>query len=95
MEADDESLSSSAAREAREETGVALSPAAKVAVEDKFGNLVTAATPVTLTLSSGAFSTGSATITANTSGGIGGFMHASGGEPIQIKQWLLRHEKNV
>jgi methylated-DNA-[protein]-cysteine S-methyltransferase len=26
------------------------------------------------------------------SGGIGGFMHASGGEPIQIKQWLLRHE---
>ena len=29
------------------------------------------------------------------SGGIGGFMHASGGEPIQIKQWLLRHEKNV
>ena len=26
------------------------------------------------------------------SSGIGGFMHASGGEPIQIKQWLLRHE---
>jgi methylated-DNA-[protein]-cysteine S-methyltransferase len=26
------------------------------------------------------------------SGGIGGFMHASGGEPIQIKQWLLKHE---
>ena len=26
------------------------------------------------------------------SGGIGGFMHARGGEPIQIKQWLLRHE---
>jgi methylated-DNA-[protein]-cysteine S-methyltransferase len=26
------------------------------------------------------------------SGGIGGFMHASGGEPIQIKQWLLTHE---
>ena len=25
-------------------------------------------------------------------GGIGGFMHARGGEPIQIKQWLLRHE---
>ena len=26
------------------------------------------------------------------SGGIGGFMHARGGEPIQIKQWLLKHE---
>ena len=26
------------------------------------------------------------------SSGIGGFMHARGGEPIQIKQWLLRHE---
>ena len=25
-------------------------------------------------------------------GGIGGFMHARGGEPIQIKQWLLNHE---
>jgi len=24
--------------------------------------------------------------------GIGGFMHARGGEPIQIKQWLLSHE---
>jgi methylated-DNA-[protein]-cysteine S-methyltransferase len=27
------------------------------------------------------------------SGGIGGFMHARGGAPIQIKQWLLRHEQ--
>jgi methylated-DNA-[protein]-cysteine S-methyltransferase len=26
------------------------------------------------------------------SGGIGGFMHARGGEPIAIKQWLLKHE---
>ena len=26
------------------------------------------------------------------SGGIGGFMHSRGGEPIMIKQWLLRHE---
>ena len=26
------------------------------------------------------------------SSGIGGFMHARGGEPIAIKQWLLRHE---
>ena len=26
------------------------------------------------------------------SGGIGGFMHARGGAPIAIKQWLLRHE---
>ena len=25
-------------------------------------------------------------------GGIGGFMHASGGEPIAIKTWLLQHE---
>lgn len=26
------------------------------------------------------------------SGGIGGFMHARGGDPIAIKQWLLKHE---
>lgn len=26
------------------------------------------------------------------SGGIGGFMHARGGEPIAIKRWLLQHE---
>jgi methylated-DNA-[protein]-cysteine S-methyltransferase len=26
------------------------------------------------------------------SGGIGGFMHARGGEPIMIKRWLLKHE---
>ena len=26
------------------------------------------------------------------SGGIGGFMHARGGDPIQIKKWLLAHE---
>jgi methylated-DNA-[protein]-cysteine S-methyltransferase len=26
------------------------------------------------------------------SNGIGGFMHARGGEPIQIKRWLLAHE---
>ena len=26
------------------------------------------------------------------SGGIGGFMHARGGAPIAIKQWLLKHE---
>ncbi len=26
------------------------------------------------------------------SNGIGGFMHARGGEPITIKTWLLRHE---
>jgi methylated-DNA-[protein]-cysteine S-methyltransferase len=26
------------------------------------------------------------------SGGIGGFMNARGGEPIEIKKWLLRHE---
>jgi methylated-DNA-[protein]-cysteine S-methyltransferase len=27
------------------------------------------------------------------SGGIGGFMHARGGAPIAIKQWLLAHEQ--
>jgi methylated-DNA-[protein]-cysteine S-methyltransferase len=27
------------------------------------------------------------------SGGIGGFMHARGGDPIAIKQWLLKHER--
>lgn len=26
------------------------------------------------------------------SGGIGGFMHARGGAPLEIKRWLLRHE---
>ena len=26
------------------------------------------------------------------SGGIGGFMNARGGQPIEIKKWLLRHE---
>lgn len=26
------------------------------------------------------------------SGGIGGFMHARGGDPVAIKQWLLKHE---
>lgn len=26
------------------------------------------------------------------SNGIGGFMHSNGGEPLQIKRWLLRHE---
>ena len=26
------------------------------------------------------------------SGGIGGFMHARGGFPLEIKRWLLRHE---
>jgi hypothetical protein len=26
------------------------------------------------------------------SAGVGGFMHARGGEPIKIKKWLLHHE---
>jgi len=26
------------------------------------------------------------------SGGIGGFMHARGGFPLEVKRWLLRHE---
>lgn len=25
--------------------------------------------------------------------GIGGFMHARGGHPIEVKRWLLRHER--
>ncbi|HUO44711.1 MAG TPA: methylated-DNA--[protein]-cysteine S-methyltransferase [Burkholderiales bacterium] len=28
------------------------------------------------------------------SGGIGGFMHARGGRPLEIKRWLLAHEGN-
>jgi methylated-DNA-[protein]-cysteine S-methyltransferase len=27
------------------------------------------------------------------SNGLGGFMHARAGEPLQIKRWLLRHER--
>ena len=27
------------------------------------------------------------------SGGIGGFMHARGGFPLEVKRWLLRHEE--
>jgi hypothetical protein len=53
--------------------GVALSPAITVAVEDQFGNLVTSASTVTLTLSSGTFSTGISTVSAATSGGIAKF----------------------
>jgi hypothetical protein len=52
--------------------GAALSQT-KVAVEDKFGNLVLSSSTVTLTLSSGAFSTGKNTATANTSNGVATF----------------------
>jgi hypothetical protein len=53
--------------------GVALAPAVKVAVEDQFGNIVTTSSTVTLTLSSGTFSTGSTTVSAATSAGIATF----------------------
>lgn len=53
--------------------GVALSPVVKVAVEDQFGNLVTAWSNVTLTLSSGTFSNGSTTYIAGVSNGIATF----------------------
>jgi hypothetical protein len=53
--------------------GVALSPAITVAVEDQFGNIVTSASTVTLTLSSGTFTNGSNTVLVATSGGIATF----------------------
>ena len=56
--------------------GVALNPAVTVAVQDKFGNLVTTATSVTLSLAStttgGGFSPGS-TVTASSVNGIATF----------------------
>jgi methylated-DNA-[protein]-cysteine S-methyltransferase len=27
--------------------------------------------------------------------GLGGFMHASGGAPLDVKTWLLKHEKDA
>ncbi|MBS0264340.1 MAG: hypothetical protein JSS02_20555 [Planctomycetes bacterium] len=56
--------------------GTALTPAVKIAVKDQFGNLVTAATPVTLTISTGTFSTGATALTANSSGGYATFSSA-------------------
>lgn len=53
--------------------GTALTPAVKVAAEDQFGNPVSSSSTVTLTLSSGTFSTGKTTATAGTSGGIATF----------------------
>lgn len=53
--------------------GIALSPTVRVSALDQFGNLVTASTTVTLTLTSGSFATGSTTVTANTTGGISTF----------------------
>jgi hypothetical protein len=54
--------------------GVVLSPADKVAIEDQFGNVVTTdISTVTLTLSSGTFSTGSNTATAVASSGVATF----------------------
>ena len=54
--------------------GLALAPAVQVAVEDKFGNVVTGdGSTVTLTLSSGTFSTGKKSATASASGGVATF----------------------
>jgi hypothetical protein len=53
--------------------GVALAPATKVIVLDQFGNLVTATTGVTLTLSSGTFSNGMPTMSANSFNGTATF----------------------
>jgi len=53
--------------------GVLLSPFLKVAVEDQFGNIVTSASTVTLTLSSGTFWTKSKTVSVATSAGIATF----------------------
>ncbi len=53
--------------------GVALAPAVKVEALDQYGNLVTAGTTVTLTLTGGTFANRSTTVTAGTSGGIATF----------------------
>ena len=52
--------------------GIGLSTV-RVTLTDLFGNLITAATPVTLTLSSGIFSSGSATGIVNSVGGVATF----------------------
>lgn len=53
--------------------GVALAPAVKVAALDPYGNLVSTATMVTLTLTSGTFSNKGTTVSATTTGGIATF----------------------
>lgn len=53
--------------------GVALSPAVKVAALDQYGNLLAAATAVTLTLTGGTFSNKGTTVSAVTSGGVATF----------------------
>lgn len=53
--------------------GVVLAPTVKVAALDQFGNLVTASTTVTLTLTGGTFSSGSSTVTAVATRGIATF----------------------
>jgi hypothetical protein len=54
--------------------GTALSPAVAVAVQDKYGNVVTGnKSNVTLTLSSGTFANGSKTVTAPVIGGVATF----------------------
>jgi hypothetical protein len=53
--------------------GVAFAQAVKVAVQDQFGNLTTTYSVVTLTLSTGTFSTGLATVSAGVSGGMATF----------------------
>ncbi len=54
--------------------GQAIAPAVQAAVEDQFGNLVTTdGSTVTVTLSSGTFEGGSATVSAPASGGVATF----------------------
>lgn len=53
--------------------GVALTPAVQVAALDQFGNLVTVATPITLTLTGGTFSNKNSTVTATAIGGVATF----------------------
>ena len=64
--------------------GIALDSVDLVAVEDKFGNVITSdsSSSVTLTLSSGAFSNGSKTISANVSSGIATFGSPNGPDLI-------------
>ena len=53
--------------------GIALAPVVKVLVQDVFGNVVTAATPVTLTLDTGTFPNGKTSVTVTSTGGIATF----------------------
>lgn len=68
--------------------GVGLT-AVKVAALDQYGNLVASATPITLTLTGGKFSSNSSTVTASTAGGIATFnnliMKTAGSYSISVR----------